>query len=186
MIEVSRSAELPIELGLVRDALRVDFGDDDRVILQLVEGEIRRYEEFTRRNMMRRVFRFQYPGWFTQAKIDLHPIRRVLGVSYQTPDMSVETAPDTAWQLMRYRQGGCLVVRSDWAAPALADGSGLPVVWFDVEVGTDLPAEAPMVAPLDAADQLAVIHMVKHVYDHDEPLSEEHMRRRFSGRRLLW
>ncbi|MBB4630248.1 hypothetical protein GGQ58_005051, partial [Paracoccus denitrificans] len=27
---------------------------------------------------------------------------------------------------------------------------------------------------------------VKQIYDHDDPLTEEQLRRRFSGRRLLW
>ena len=52
--------------------------------------------------------------------------------------------------------------------------------------GVDLPGADSVVAPIDPADRLAIVHMAKKVYDHDEPFTEEELRRRFSGRRLLW
>ncbi|MBB4625802.1 putative carbohydrate-binding protein with CBM5 and CBM33 domain, partial [Paracoccus denitrificans] len=89
-----------------------------------------------------------------------------------------------AYRFVPCSQGGYLGIYSDWPRPDLADVA-FPV-WFDVVAGADLPADSPAVAPLDPADRMNILHMVKQIYDHDDPLTEEQLRRRFSGRRLLW
>ncbi|REF69952.1 hypothetical protein [Paracoccus versutus] len=183
-IMISRSTDLPIDLDAAKKVLRVDFDDDDDMIRDLIDGETRRYEDFARRIVAQTVFRFRSAGWFTRIPIDLDPIRSIAGVFYLDPAMQEVELALTAYRFVPCSQGGYLGIYSDWPRPDLADVA-FPV-WFEVVAGADLPADSPAVAPLDPADRMNILHMVKQIYDHDDPLTEEQLRRRFSGRRLLW
>lgn len=183
-IVISRSTESPIDLEAAKKVLRVDFDDDDDMIRDLIDGETRRYEDFTRRIVGRSVLRFRLRAWSTCALIDIEPIRDIVGVYYLNAAMEEVELPEAAYRLVRRSHGGYLGIYSDWTRPDLADVE-YPL-WFDVAAGSDLPGDSPPVAPLDPADRMNILHMVKQIYDHDDPLTEEQLRRRFSGRRLLW
>lgn len=183
-IVISRSPDSPIDLESTKKVLRVDFADDDDMIRSLIDGETRRYEDFARRMVGQAVLRFRLASWSTCALINIDPIRDIVGVYYLNPATEEVELPEEAYRLVRRSYGGYLGIYSDWPRPELADVD-FPL-WFDVNAGSDLPNNGPAIAPLDPADRLNIVHMVKHIYDHDDPLSEEQLRRRFSGRRLLW
>jgi hypothetical protein len=185
-VELSRNPTPPIELSEVKAALRVDFAADDGSITAIVLAETRRYEEFTRRCIMQTQWKLVSASWRAFWQLRLDPVRSV-DVKYLDVNGVEQTLPETEWALVQYDpcMGGPIVtIRYGVTLPELADEAD--AVRILIDAGAALPDDDPVVYPLDDADRGAILHMVKRVYDHDDPLTEEDLRRRFSGRRLLW
>lgn len=185
-VELYRSATLPIDLTDVKEALRVDFGGDDAAILGIVLAETRRYEEFTRRCILRSQWLLTSADWHWLWRLRLDPVRSVEVKYLDAAGVEQKLSP-TQWVLAQYDPcvGGPIVkVRDPGSLPVLADE--MDAVRIKIEAGVALPGDDPVIYSLDPADKGAILHMVKRIYDYDDPLSEEELRRRFSGRRLLW
>ena len=186
-IEISRSTELPIALDVVKKALRIspEVEDDDDDIRSIVLGETRRYEDFTRRVIFQTVFRCLGRGWFLRGEIDIEPVRGIAGVFYRDGDGAEHELASSLYHTVKGPQGVVFWFDQEFSARPELDTAPNPV-WIDVSAGVDLPGDSSSIVPLDPSDERAILHMVKHVYDHDDPLTEEQLRQRFSGRRLLW
>lgn len=185
LIRIDEGATLAIPLPAVKKALRVDFSDDDEVIADLIRAETRRYELFTRRIVAPGNYEMGFPGWCAPFDIPAVPTNSdVLAVDYFDADLDRQTLPDADWMQEEREAGVGLRIIGSW--PRL--GRMTAPVRIAIRVGAAGSSSGESegaIAGIDPADRTAIIHMVKHQYDHDEVLTEEELRRRFSGRRLM-
>lgn len=185
LVPVQRAAGLPITLPETKQALRVAFDDDDQVIENLIRSEIRRYEDFTRRVILQTEFKAFFPRWQSRFCIEISPLRVVTAVSYFAEDEAWHDLPSGSWSVSPSCLGGIVLRISDSVVlPALGD-SDYPVA-VQLQAGADLPGDDPAVVLLDHADRMNILHLVKQVFDHDEPMDESAMIARMGGRRLMW
>lgn len=185
LYEAAVSTGLPISLDAAKRALRVDFSDDDAEIEALIASEIRRYEEFTRRVIRRASWIAGFPMWLSSMRIRLDAVRAITGIRYSAEDGASHDLSEGSWSAEYFRNWGVnLQLSADLSLPQLAD---VPCpIRVAMEAGADDDGASPVVMPINEADQRNILHLVKQIYDHEAPLTDEQMRERFASRRILW
>lgn len=185
LLETAVSDSLPVGLAAAKQALRVDFDDDDLRIWELLESETRRYEAFCRRVIRRASWRAMFPCWLMSMPIKLDPVRSVTSVSYLAEDGQPYTLPSSAWTVDAFPGWGATVrIRPAATLPVLLDHSW--PVSVDLEAGADDEGQRSPVCQINTADRQNILHLVKQIYDNDVPLTDQQMRDRFAVRRNLW
>ena len=161
--------------------------DHDGTLEKLVRSETRRYEDFTGRMMAPIDLEYRTGGWCEPILLPTAPIRAVTAVGYLDADHAEQTLDSGDWYFEASAEGGGVFFTSAFSSPTLSDRENPVRVMFSA--GYDEPDvsgsgdDPELNAP--ERDVTNIIMMVQRIYDRDEQMEDDEMRRIFGHRRIF-
>lgn len=187
LIRLSTPTALAVSVDAVKERIRVTHDDHDGTLQSLVKSETRRYEDFTHRFMVPIELEFRTSGWSDPIVIPAAPVREVTAVKYLDTEHVEQTLDAGEWYFEASADGGSIWFTSAFSSPNLSDRENPVRVEFSA--GYDDPAESgsgddPELAPVPR-DATNITMLVQRIYDCDEQVADDEMRKIFGHRRIF-
>lgn len=187
LIRLSSQSGSAVTLDNLKQRLRVDHTDHDVMLQSLLWSESRRYEDFCGRVMLPVSLEYRVSGWQDPISLPAAPVREVTAVKYLDEDHSEQTLDSGDWYFERSADGGDVLFTSAFSSPTLSDRKNPVRVQFSA--GFDNPKESgfgddpELVAP--ERDLTNIIMLVQRIYDRDEQMDFDEMRKTMGSRRVF-
>lgn len=192
LIRLSTPSGLAVPLDDVKLALRVVVkdedgtvpeSDDDDVLTRLIRQETMRYEDFVGRIMLPTEMEWRTDSWREPVTIPAFPIRDVTGIVYFDSDHVEQTLDPSEWYYVETDVGAEIRFTDTFSSPSLSSRAYPVRVRF--EAGYDVPGTSGSGIEADPQDQGVITAMVGWLYDRDEGISEDLLRRMAGNRRIF-
>lgn len=187
LIRLSTPAGLAVPLADVKLALRVDHTDDDNVLERLIQQETRRYEDFTGRILLPTEFEWRTDHWLDPLIVSVAPLREVTEVAYLDDAHAEQVVAGADWYSVKTDDGAEVWFNDGFSSPSLSSRAQPVRIRFTAgydEDGASGSGDDPELAPVDQ-DQGVITMMVGWLYDRDEAMSDELLRRMAGNRRIF-
>lgn len=176
-----------VDIDGLKQRLRIDGDDADDTLEALLRGETERYEDFTGRVMLPTEFELRTTAWSTGIAIPAAPVRGVTAVTYLDADDTLQQLDDADWYFEASPSGGCILFTDTFSSPALSSLANPVRVAF--AAGHDDPLSSgsgddPAFA-LRQSDVTNILLMVQRIWDSDEAMDDEEMRRKMGHRKVF-
>lgn len=183
LIRLSTPEGLAAPLEDVKEALRVLTSDDDALLERLIRQETTRYEDFSGRIMLPTELEWRAEIWAEPICIPAFPIRDVTEVVYLDEDHAEQALDPGDWYQAETAEGAEIRFTDAFASPSLSDRPWPVRVRF--EAGYDEPGTSGATFEPVPQDQGVITAMVGWLYDRDEPMSDDLLRRMAGNRRIF-
>ena len=163
-IRTSPPAELPVSLEEFKAFTRVDFPEDDGVILQLLKaatGHLDGYSGILGRCLINQTWRVDIADWpaCAYARLPFPDVTSPVSVKYSDADDAEQTLDSSNFQLIEDARGGLVRFVDDFSAPAVFDDRE-DAVRISFVAGYGATADA---VPMEL--RVAVMMLARHWYD---------------------
>lgn len=187
LVRLSTPEGYAVELDDVKDALRVSGTYDDAKLQRLIRQETTRYEDFTGRIMLPTDLEWRSDNWCEPICIPAYPIRSVTEVVYLDEDHAEQTLDAADWYQVETATGAEIRFTDAFSSPQLSDRPYPVRVRFEAgydEPGVSGSGDDPETAPVEQ-DQGVITAMVGWLFDSDEAMSDDLLRRMAGNRRIF-
>lgn len=183
LIRLSTPEGLAAPLEDVKGALRVLTNDDDQLLTRLIRQETTRYEDFTGRIMLPTDLEWRADSWREPICVPVFPIRDVTAVVYMDDAHAEQTLDPGDWYQVETDSGIELRFTDAFSSPSLSDRPYPVRVLFSA--GYDEPGTSGAEIESEPQDQGVITAMVGWLYDRDEAMSDDLLRRMAGNRRIF-
>lgn len=167
-VRTAAPAQPVVTLDAVKQHLRVDFNDDDTVIMALIQAAIDHLDGWSGilgRALVNQTWRQDFGGFYAceKLRLPLVPVTAAPTVKYFDGENAEQTLPDTYWQVLTDELGPYVALKPGQAWPTVYSRPDAVSVTFVAgygAAGADVPS----------ALQVAIMTHVKMSYD---PASRE-------------
>jgi uncharacterized phiE125 gp8 family phage protein len=187
LIRLSTPGGLAAPLDDVKQALRVMTGDDDQLLKRLIRQETTRYEDFTGRIMVPTELEWRAESWREPVCVPVAPIRTVTAIAYIDDAYAEQTLDLADWYQVETSSGIEVRFTDAFSSPSLSDRPYPVRVRFEAgydEPGVSGSGDDPELAPVQQ-DQGVITAMVGWLYDRDEAMSDDLLRRMAGNRKIF-